>query len=276
MIKLSRLIVVGVLTGGLSACGIGVPFFLDQQITGNDFNAHLARQYQIRTATEVNVDMQWNHAGRLANKGKAAQRGETVLPWIASNWNVLPQDIPDLDAARARLMAALDNGGRERHPEACAKAQVYYDGWLEQANDNDWGVARYGPVQPDYVASERAAFEEIMPQCEGGAVAAKSFIIYFGFDRADLTSAAVAVVDEIASYVDGKRAVSVVGHTDTSGAAAYNEGLSQRRAKAVAAALRQRHVKLGTVTWEGESNTAVPTADGVREPLNRRASIILN
>ena len=272
--NLSRIVAVGILASGLSACGIGVQSFLDQELTGTDFNGHLARKYQERTAKEVNVDMEWTHAGRLAAKGKAAARGEAVSPWVAANWNVLPEDMGDLDAARARLMAALDSGGRQSNPEACACAQVYYDGWLEQANDNDYGVVGYGPVQPDYVAAERAAFEEIMPECEGGA--AKSFIIYFGFDRADLTDAAVAVVDEISSYVASGRTVSVVGHTDTSGDRAYNTGLSQRRANIVAGALTQRNVSLGTVTWQGEGNTAVPTADGVREPLNRRATIILN
>jgi OOP family OmpA-OmpF porin len=72
--------------------------------------------------------------------------------------------------------------------------------------------------------------------------------------------------------------VIVVGHTDTSGSAAYNVRLSERRAKAVADAL----VGLGVgqqalqVDWKGESQLAVPTKDGVKEPLNRRSTIDIN
>lgn len=67
----------------------------------------------------------------------------------------------------------------------------------------------------------------------------------------------------------------VVGHTDTSGSVKYNERLSERRAKATADGL----VALGVpasildVSWKGKSQPAVATGDGVKEPLNRRATI---
>jgi OOP family OmpA-OmpF porin len=88
------------------------------------------------------------------------------------------------------------------------------------------------------------------------------------------------VVSEAANYANAGHAtkVIVVGHTDTSGSAAYNVRLSERRAKAVADAL----VGLGVgqqalqVDWKGESQLAVPTKDGVKEPLNRRSTIDIN
>ncbi|MGZ8364492.1 MAG: OmpA family protein, partial [Caulobacteraceae bacterium] len=70
----------------------------------------------------------------------------------------------------------------------------------------------------------------------------------------------------------------VVGHADRSGSQTYNVRLSERRAKAVADAL----VGLGvggdklSVDWKGENENAVPTPDGVKEPLNRRATIDIN
>ena len=69
--------------------------------------------------------------------------------------------------------------------------------------------------------------------------------------------------------------VEVVGHTDSSGSNADNARLSERRAKAVADGL----VALGVpqtvlaVDWRGESELAVPTPDGTKEPLNRRSTI---
>jgi OOP family OmpA-OmpF porin len=104
--------------------------------------------------------------------------------------------------------------------------------------------------------------------------------VYFPFDQYVLTPEAQSVVQEAANYANSGNAtqVVVVGHTDSSGSPAYNVRLSERRSKAVADAL----VGLGvaqtklSVDWKGETQLAVPTADGVKEPLNRRSTIDIN
>jgi outer membrane protein OmpA-like peptidoglycan-associated protein len=60
-----------------------------------------------------------------------------------------------------------------------------------------------------------------------------------------------------------------------SGTAAYNQKLSVRRADAVKAELVRLGVPAASITaiGRGESNPLVPTADGVREPQNRRVEI---
>lgn len=70
----------------------------------------------------------------------------------------------------------------------------------------------------------------------------------------------------------------VVGHADTSGSAAYNVGLSNRRARTVADAMVAQGVSGGVVSLDGRGETqlARATADGVREPLNRRATVDIN
>ena len=70
----------------------------------------------------------------------------------------------------------------------------------------------------------------------------------------------------------------IVGYTDTSGSAAYNVGLSNRRSRTVADALVAQGVNGGVIALDGKGETALakPTADGVREPLNRRATIDIN
>lgn len=106
---------------------------------------------------------------------------------------------------------------------------------------------------------------------------ARTFIVYFEFDKSDLTADAQAVVSAAADYAKTGNAarIVVVGHADTSGSAAYNIRLSERRAKTVADALVGQGVdgsKLA-VDWKGESQPAVATGDGVKEPLNRRSTI---
>ena len=85
------------------------------------------------------------------------------------------------------------------------------------------------------------------------------------------------MVQEAANYAAAGHAtkVTVVGYTDTSGSAAYNIRLSERRAKAVADALVGMGVAQTalSVDWKGKTNLAVRTADGVKEPLNRRSTV---
>jgi outer membrane protein OmpA-like peptidoglycan-associated protein len=91
-----------------------------------------------------------------------------------------------------------------------------------------------------------------------------------------LTPDAQAVIQEAAQYDGGQsQHVVVVGHTDTSGSVAYNMRLSERRAKATADQLVADGVAQNTldVSWKGKSEPAVQTGDGVKEPLNRRATI---
>jgi outer membrane protein OmpA-like peptidoglycan-associated protein len=92
-----------------------------------------------------------------------------------------------------------------------------------------------------------------------------------------ITPEAQAVLQNAAQTVVANHATkeTVVGHTDTSGGVAYNLRLSERRAKATADGLVSLGVPANTldVSWKGKSEPAVQTGDGVKEPLNRRATI---
>lgn len=69
--------------------------------------------------------------------------------------------------------------------------------------------------------------------------------------------------------------ILVSGFTDTTGSTDANRALSQRRARAVAGALVDLGVDPDRIDVEGlgEDDVAVATADGVAEPLNRRAAV---
>jgi OmpA-OmpF porin, OOP family len=69
----------------------------------------------------------------------------------------------------------------------------------------------------------------------------------------------------------------VNGYTDTSGTARYNQGLSVRRAQAIAAELVRNGVPATAISIRGfgETNLLVPTGPGVREPQNRRVEIVI-
>jgi OOP family OmpA-OmpF porin len=105
------------------------------------------------------------------------------------------------------------------------------------------------------------------------------FVVYFEWDRSDLNQAGQ---ETIASAVNRAREcnvtnVQVVGHTDTSGSAEYNQGLAGRRAQIVGDALVAAGMPASLIAAEarGETDLARETADGVREPLNRRSAVTI-
>jgi outer membrane protein OmpA-like peptidoglycan-associated protein len=108
--------------------------------------------------------------------------------------------------------------------------------------------------------------------------AARTFLVFFDWSKADLTDRARQIIGEAASARGtGVTRIEVNGFTDRSGPADYNMQLSIRRANAVAAELVRRGVPRNEIVTRGfgEENNLVPTADGVREPQNRRVEIIL-
>ncbi len=108
---------------------------------------------------------------------------------------------------------------------------------------------------------------------------ARTYLVFFDWDRADLTARAkqiVASAAEASTHVQTTR-IEVDGYTDLSGTAAYNQKLSVRRAQTVQTELVRDGVSASEISIHGygESNPLVPTAKGVREPQNRRVEIIL-
>ena len=107
----------------------------------------------------------------------------------------------------------------------------------------------------------------------------RTYLVFFDWDRADLTDRARQIIAEAAQASQRVQTtrIEVTGHTDSSGTARYNQGLSVRRAQNVESEL----VRLGvprqaiTVQGVGESQPLVQTAQGVREPQNRRVQIVL-
>ncbi len=108
---------------------------------------------------------------------------------------------------------------------------------------------------------------------------ARTYLVFFDWDRADLTDRARQVVSEAAQASARVQStqIRVNGYTDASGSAHYNHDLSIRRAQSVAAELIQDGVPRTAINISGfgQTHPLVPTADGAREPQNRRVEIIL-
>ena len=105
-----------------------------------------------------------------------------------------------------------------------------------------------------------------------------SYLVFFDFNKSDLTPQAVSIVNQAASNAGPAKVtqLTVTGHTDTVGSDAYNMRLSRRRAESVAAQLEKDGIASSEIeiVAKGKRDLLVPTADGVKEPQNRRVQIV--
>ena len=110
-------------------------------------------------------------------------------------------------------------------------------------------------------------------------VAPPSFMVFFDWDRANLSEQALTTIRQAANAYKqkGNARVTATGHTDTSGTEAYNMALSLRRANAVKDALVREGVPATAiaVVGRGEQGLLVQTGPNVREPQNRRVEIVI-
>jgi len=255
--------------------------------SGTTFNSYLAQEYLELSTYEEKVEFDWQDADRWAKKGLDAAANKAVLPEVPGEpeWGGVPEAARGpLTQARQRLMSALDRSGRDKAPKAAARAQVMYDCWVEE-EEEQWQKARIafckGEFEKALAEVERALAPAPAPAAAPAPApaAAANFIVYFDFNSDKLNPAALKVVDDaVAEFKKrGRASVTLAGHTDKSGSSAYNQRLSKRRADAVLSAMVARGVPANVVTEQafGEDRPAVPTADGVKEARNRRVEINL-
>ncbi len=109
--------------------------------------------------------------------------------------------------------------------------------------------------------------------------AVKTYIVFFDFDKSDLTPEAQTVIMQAVETArqDTAVRVKISGNTDTVGSDAYNQALSERRAGSVKDEMVHDGMTADDISTVGNSfhDPLVPTGPGVREPQNRRAVIDL-
>ena len=207
----------------------------------------------------VGVGYQWGdvRAGgaRVNSKGAWAAQGILGAAFPIT-------DVPGLAVtAEARVMSTLE--------------KVRYNGGSTDPQLNVSGLLglrySFGAVAAPAVAAAPAAVPAPAP--------ARTYLVFFDWDRADLTPRARQIIADAAqaSTRVATTRIEVGGHADRSGTPAYNQQLSLRRAQNVAAELVRLNVPRSAIDIQayGETRPLVPTADGVREPQNRRVEIVL-
>jgi OmpA-OmpF porin, OOP family len=240
------------------------------QPQGPAFNQGL-RQGYLDFGDELYEEYDLGDFWHFAFKAVDSAKGEQVLPDAVESRNLDAGSSEELSAARARLMAALEQTGRKKAPFPAARAQTAFDCWLLRVAEE---------ASPEEITECKTRFETEIAEVERTLTRdlENVYLVFFAWDQADLSPVAQTVLDQVRDdYLRGRPSQLVVaGHADRSGPVWYNEELSERRARNVAEALADRGIpgEALEVEWFGEESPRVPTDDGVREPQNRRVEIV--
>ena len=263
------------------------------QATGTDFSRELARQYYGFSEQQRLEAYDWGSSGFFRAKGNRAARGEAVPPetpgrgWTPRDANVGRE----LMSARQRLDTALASPATQRATTPLARAQVRYDCWLESSDDptlavrGEWLTRKYQECRSEFEAAMNEVDVAMRPAPAPVAAAPavppreQSFLVFFDFDQAQITPEGQQVIRRAVDNYrrGGTPRIVATGHADRSGPDNYNMSLSDRRAAAVRQALVSAGVPVNEIGTQarGESQPLVPTADGEREPQNRRVEIAI-
>lgn len=251
--------------------------------SGDPFQTALAKEYLAFAESEAR-QYDWGSSKRFADKGLKAAYGQNVAPEEIAAWDIDEPFIPELTSAREQLLSVLSPAYMNAHPATVARAQFFFDCWVEQQHEA-W--------QEDDIASCREGFYRSVRVLKGAPVAEEpedttplifstSYIVFFEWNKYVLTPDAITVIDTVAEDLQTSKEedyeVVLNGHADRSGAPEYNLKLSQKRAEAVKNALVERGIPAQRIRYYafGETDNRIPTTDKVKEQANRRVEIFFN
>ncbi len=293
MRNLTTTIVAGFAAMTLGACAMGGAQLDEAQSMtpkGSTFGMNLHKGYTDLALSEY---AEWDEEDGtvFATRAVTAGKGNLVLPEEISTRKLPKGSVGDLTAARARLVDALRRGAGRKAPEQAARAQVMFDCWMQEQEENDQPrdikacrdgyEAAMGPVlaslkEAPKVAAKPAPKPAPMPK---KIAPPSALLVLFDLDSSKLTGNAPNQINHAAALASGKDqlfTIHLAGHTDLAGDSKYNLVLSKARVDAVAQALIKAGVPANRITKEihGEEKPRVMTADGTAEQANRRVEAI--
>lgn len=209
--------------------------------------------------------------------------GKSVQPEMIAARQLPGDTVGELTDARLRLMAALSAGAAEAKPLDAAEAQIAFDCWMQEQEEN---------IQPDDIAACRDGFMMAMARLEEQPQAAAAppppapepmmvepaaYTVLFEFDDAGLTPDARSVLADVAEAAKKAdyQVIDISGYTDLTGSESYNQVLSEQRANAVINFLVESGIDAGKIVGRGLGQADPVVAVQAPEMRNRRVEIKL-
>lgn len=274
------------------------------------FYYYLAEGYT-DLAQQEDYEHHFNEQLVFENKAKQIREGIQVDPHQVAERKVPSWSIKELETARADFMLLLRGRAYQQLPYLLAQAQVMFDCWLEEQEENineyDINICRkafyssFNQIKLELDSSQikyKSPFnknnfnnrDENLESCYRSKVCPDnnqyqmptivkpmSFILYFNLDSDRLTQHSIQMLQKIkkkAQQIKPKQ-ISVKGHTDRAGKQLYNSDLSQRRVQSVINALVLSGIDKSLINsgYYGENQPKIKTQDGMVKAENRRVEI---
>ena len=254
----------------------------DQQAHNPPFAGTLDGSNELKSAL-VNVIYDWNLGSRWSlSFGGGVGAG-------ALNMDISDSLFPGLKVIRGQHTEFMWQGIVGLNYEVSPSFEIFADYRYRSAEIDRGYASDFAGLTPIHIAQaqEQVAMlgvrwyvgEAPPPPPPPPPPPVKTFIVFFDFDKSNLTDKAQEVVAEAVrvAKANGFVKVLVTGHTDTVGSDSYNQALSIRRAQSVKDEMVREGLDGGGIEIVGKSfhDPLVPTGPGVREPQNRRAVIDL-
>ncbi len=206
--------------------------------------------------------------GLVADKasGKAVQNAKVE---ITSNGNLVESNVSGSDGIVLSNIAK----GKSYGDSLNFKVNISADGFLSQTFEIKEGLTLDSVVKKSFLIDKKAPGTDLGP-----------FLILYNFDKFDLRPDAIVILNKIVDVMNQNPDIKIElgSHTDSRGNDAYNQSLSQKRAKSAADYIANRITDSSRITYKGygESKLKNKCDDGVKcsaaeHQVNRRTEFII-
>jgi len=184
-------------------------------------------------------------------------------------------NISELDQARSLIAKAKAAGAERCAPERQAEAVVNLYAAAHELTEHD-----IHPDENEYlIAKSVKAAKQALGKAKRGCKAEVLNLdgVYFKTNSADLIASSTATLDRAVATLKKRSSihVEVAAHTDSRGKAAYNMGLSERRAKSVMDYLTAHGIPASRLTSHGygETQSVADNGTSAGRAMNRRVEL---
>ena len=215
---------------------------------------------------------------RYAERAMAAARNDPAEPEQIAARELRAELLNDLASARRRVVVAKFRGAKGTAPVKLAEAQVSYECWMEE-QEEDFQSDDIAACRDNFFVAIATVEDSLKLDVKPEPIEADPirFDVFFDFDSAELSPLAVTLIREIVASMDiyRKPLITVTGHADKSGEENYNFELAKRRAQAVADQFTALGITLAGVYSFGEEAPLFKRSETEPEDLNRRVTIVM-
>lgn len=251
---------------------------------GTPFQNALASLY-LDFASVEEKEYDWFTSMHFADKGLMSAYGKDTQPEDLKEWHLPAEALPQMEKARAELIAVLMPDTVKQYPELAAKAQFYFDCWVEQQEENwqeeDIAYCRenlasalaqlHASVELAQQLAEEEAQHESRAEAKKSAVHKEpvaamkaapvlkeamktpetlSYIVVFDPKQAALSEGGKKVVDDVVATLKDMNDYSVIisGYADPAAIVKYDNAVAAARIDSIKARLVEGGVKDNAIT----------------------------